>query len=159
MSDNLDALANWLQPLVVALEPAARHALAAQIARDLRTHTQATMRAQTAPDGAAWEARRQAITTAYSVRGSAAQAKKRRGPMMAKLAQAKYLKPTATANAAGLSFAQRVQRVASIHHHGLPDAVATGGPTYHYPERPLLGISDDITARVKDLVLAHLQGQ
>ncbi len=159
MASDLDALANWLQPLVSALAPAARRTLALQIARDLRTKTQANLRAQTAPDGTAWQARRQAITQAHSVRAGAAKAKQRRGPMMAKLRQTRYLPLHTSADEAGLDFAARVQRIAAIHHFGLPDRVAPGGAEHVYAERPLLGVSDDMAERIKELVVAHLRGE
>ena len=38
----LQDLANWLQPMLAALQPAARRTLAGQIARELRRQNQAT---------------------------------------------------------------------------------------------------------------------
>lgn len=152
MADNLDALANWLTPLLAAIEPAGRRALAVKIAADLRQDTQAHMRAQTGPDGQAWQPRKPP-----SLREQAAATRKRRGPMMPKLRQARYLQRKATPDAASLSFAERVLRIARVHHFGEIDRVAIGGPQYPYPARPLLGISDEMTERIKAVTLAHLQ--
>ena len=154
----LQDLANWLQPMLAALQPAARRTLAGQIARELRRQNQATMRAQTSPDGEPWEARRKRIVGSRSPRSGAARARQRTGPMMAKLRQTRYLPLHANADEAGLGFAARVQRIAAIHHFGLPDRVAPGGAEHVYAERPLLGVSDDMAERIKELVVAHLRG-
>lgn len=152
-TDNLDALATWLTPLLSAIEPAGRRALAVKIAADLRKDAQAHMRAQQAPDGTAWEKRRPP-----SLRDQAMQARKRRGPMMAKLRQTRYMPYQARPDSASLSFASRVLRIAQVHHFGLVDNVAPG-TQYPYPARPLLGLTDEMTERIKELTLAHLQGE
>lgn len=152
MSDNLDQLATWLSPLLAALEPAGRRALAAKIAADLRRDNLANMRAQRAPDGSAWEKRRPP-----SIRDRAMATKKRRGPMMVKLRR--HLRRYTSPDEAALYFAGRVLRVARVHHFGQVDQVARGGPQYPYPARELLGLSDDMTERIKDLTLHHLQGK
>lgn len=153
----LQDLANWLQPMLAALQPAARRTLAGQIARELRRQNQATMRAQTSPDGEPWEARRKRIVGSRSPRSGAARARQRTGPMMAKLRQTRYLPTTASADAATLTFAGRVLRIARVHHEGLVDHVAPGGPEHTYAARPLIGISDTTADAIRALVLAHLQ--
>lgn len=150
------ALATWLQPLIGALQPAARRALAGHIARELRRANQASMRAQTAPDGTPWEARRARINAAHGVRAGAARARQRSAPMMVKLRQARYMPTSATPDEATLSFAGRVLRIARVHQFGLPDRVAPGGPQHVYAERPLIGLADDTTDTIKQLVLDHL---
>lgn len=155
MSD-LHALANWLQPLIGALQPGERRSLARHIARELRSYTQASMRAQRAPDGTPWQARRARIISQHGVRAEAERARQRKGPMMVKLRQARYLHTSASEDEAALEFAGRVARIARVHHMGLPDRVARGGPEHVYAERPLIGISPEIVAAVKTIVLDHL---
>lgn len=147
MAADIDALATWLAPLLAKLEPAARAALAGRLAHTMREHQQRTMQAQTAPDGSAWPKR-------LPRPGDLQQ---RRGPMFGKLAAAKFLKPSATANEAAVAFIARAQRIARVHQFGLPDRVTPGGPTHTYAERPLIGLPDDLVASIKDAVLDHLQ--
>ena len=156
MSADVHALATWLQPLIGALQPAARRGLAAHIARELRRANQASMRAQQSPDGQAWEARRARITAANSLRAGAARARQRTAPMMVKLRQARYLPTTATPDEAALTFAGRVLRIARVHQFGLPDRVAPGGPQHVYAERPLIGLSEELTDNIKRMVIEHL---
>lgn len=156
MSNDVAALATWLQPLIVALEAPARRTLAAKIARELRRQNQASMRAQTAPDGTPWQARKARITAAHGVRAGLQKAKQRKGPMMAKLRQTRYLPISATADQASLTFAGRVLRIARVHQFGLPDRVAPGGPQHVYAERPLIGLSEELTDNIKRMVIEHL---
>lgn len=157
MSDDLQALTNWLQPLIAGLQPAARRQLASAIARELRRQTQRTMRAQTAPDGTPWQARRAAIVNAGGQRQRAASAKQRKGPMMAKLRLARNLPISASADQAAVTFAGRVLRIAGVHQFGLPDKVTANGPEHVYAARPMLGISDEMQDKVRALVVQHLQ--
>lgn len=50
----------------------------------------------------------------------------------------------------------RSARIARVHQYGLRDAVRPGGPTVQYPERVLLGFSEDDRKKVLDLLLEHL---
>lgn len=153
MSHTLNDLAQWLQPLVQALEPAQCRTLAASIAKELRRQTQASMRAQTAPDGTPWQPRK----PRRILRDNAAAARQRKGPMMARLRRTQNLPISATASEATLAFASRVARIADVHHHGLKDAVSIGGPEHVYAQRTLLGISDEGAQRIREQVLNHLQ--
>lgn len=157
MTADTQALATWLQPLISALQPAARRSLAVHIARELRRQNQDSMRAQAAPDGTPWQERKARINRAHGVRAGAASARTRKAPMMVKLRQARYLPTTATPDHAALTFAGRVLRIARVHQFGLPDSVAPGGPQHVYAERPLIGISDAATDHIKQLILNHLQ--
>ena len=75
------------------------------------------------------------------------------------LAAAKYLRAQATPSEATVSFADRVQRIARVHHYGETDAVNhPDPPQYDYPARPLLGISDADLQAITQLLMKHLQG-
>lgn len=50
----------------------------------------------------------------------------------------------------------RAARIAHVHQYGLRDAVKPGGKVVQYPERILLGFTDDDVERIRDLLLEHL---
>ena len=153
----LQALEDWAGALLQRLAPAARRRLAMQVAQQLRRSQQKHMRAEQGPDGAAWEPRK-APTQSLRTRRSTLRDTKT-GPMMRGLAQAKYLRAQATPTEATVAFADRVQRIATVHHFGETDAVNNPNPPrYDYPARPLLGISDDDLQAITELLLNHLQG-
>ena len=79
--------------------------------------------------------------------------------MFVRLRTAKHLKAQATPSEATVAFAGRAERIARVHQFGLEDRVKPGGPTYRYPVRALLGITDAQVERVRDLVLSHLSGK
>lgn len=153
----LAELAGWLQPFISALEPRARRILAARIADHMQREVQRNMRAQQAPDGTPWQERRQRITRKQSLREYASSARVRNAPMMVKLRQARYLHKAATEHEAYLTFTGRVLHVATVHHYGLVDKVAPGGPQHVYAERPLLGLSDDGIEAIRRIVIDQLQ--
>lgn len=151
--DDLSHLTDWASGLLAQLQPASRAQLARRIAQDLRAANQARIKAQTTPDGSAFAPRRQPL------RQRAGQRATRRGAMFKKLRLASYLKASGNSAAAVVEFAAAVQRIAQVHHHGLRDRVnqrRAGGPEVTYTARPLLGISDADTERLRDLILDHL---
>ena len=155
MDDDLQRLEDWVAPLLARLSPAERRGLARAVARDLRAANAETMRAQTAPDGSAWEPRKNKLR---DERGRIKQKAKAQA-MFVRLRAAKHLKAQATTSEATVAFAGRAERIARVHQFGLEDRVKPGGPTYRYPVRALLGITDAQVERVRDLVLSHLSGK
>lgn len=155
MSQDLEQLTAWASGLLASLSDSSCKALAAQIAKDLRTANQARMTAQTAPDGTPYAPRKPQI------RARAGQKKLRSRMMFKKLRLNQYLKVRATSTAAVVEFAGAVQRIAQVHHRGLRDRVQKGGkgPEVQYTARPLIGISHDDTQRITDLILGHLSHQ
>ena len=146
----MQALENWAGALLQRLSPVEQQRLALNVARQLRRSQQKNMRAQQGPDGTAWQLRK---TPAKTLRDA------KTGPMMRGLAAAKYLRAQATPSEATVAFADRVQRIARVHHYGETDAVNNPNPPrYDYPARPLLGISDDDLQAITELLLNHLQG-
>lgn len=137
----------WLDALLAQLEPTARTKMLREVARDVRRIQQANITAQRAPDGTAWEPRR---VTARSKKGRI------RRKMFAKLKTTKYLKAQATSDTAEIAFVPAVQKLARVHHYGLRDRVNRRGTEVKYTERPLLGISDDILIKVKDIMIRYL---
>ena len=152
----MQALEDWAGALLQRLAPAEQQRLALQVAQQLRRSQQKHMRAQQGPDGAAWEPRKAPAQTLRTQRRTLRDTKT--GPMMRGLAAAKHLRAQATPTEATVAFADRVQRIARVHHYGETDAVNNPNPPrYDYPARPLLGISDDDLQAITQLLLSHLQ--
>lgn len=154
----LQAIETWAAALLARLGPAERRRLALRLAQQLRTSNQQRMRAQQAPDGSAWTPRKPQGGKIRSATGRALRAEAKKGPMMRNLAKAKYLRAQATPNDATVTFVERVQRIARVHHYGENDAVNyPNPPRYDYPARPLLGISEQDYQRIQALLLEHLR--
>lgn len=146
--DDLQALDDWLAPLLANLTPAARRQLARQVARDLRRSQQQRIAAQRNPDGSAYEPRKPQL---HERKGQI-----RRRAMFAKIRMATHLKTQATADEASVGFAGRVARIASVHQLGLRDRVRPDGPEIGYPRRQLLGLPRDDCASLRDMVLKFI---
>ena len=56
--DELQRIEQWLGPLLQQLQPAQQRTLARQLAQRVRKANQKTMAAQQAPDGTAWQPRK-----------------------------------------------------------------------------------------------------
>lgn len=147
--DDIDRLADWAVPLLAALQPQQRRQLARQIARELRTDNTKHMRAQVAPDGSPWTARK--TQPAREQRG-----KLRAGAMFTKMRLARHFKIRATDGEAAAFFKGMVERIARVHHYGLRDRVKPGGPMHEYAQRQLLGITPEFEQRVQDMIIDHL---
>jgi phage virion morphogenesis protein len=154
---DIQALETWAAGLLQKLAPAQRRRLLTDIARQLRSANTQRMRAQTDPEGQAWEPRKSPGPALRSQRERLRQQARAREPMFAKLRRAKHLKARTQGGAAVVEFIGRAQRIARVHHFGEPDAVNPGGPRYTYPARELLGISRDDYDRIRDTLLAHLR--
>jgi phage virion morphogenesis protein len=152
----LQALEDWAGALLQRLTPQQSQRLALQLARDLRNAQGRRMRAQKSPTGEAWEPRKPPQATLRST-GKRVLREGKTGPMMRGLAQAKFLRAQATPTDATVTFADRVQRMARVHHFGETDAVNhPKPPIYDYPARELLGISDSDLQRLRNRIFKHL---
>ena len=148
MNGDLEALETWAAPLLERLEPSERKKLARDIARELRKRQAARIKRQENPDGSPFEPRKpQARAQSGSIR---------RNAMFTKIRQAKYLKGRGTGDAATVGFAGRVARIARVHQRGLRARVERNGPKYNYPERKLIGYSDEDRAVIRDMILDRL---
>lgn len=148
-SDELDALAGWVEPLLRKLDPAERRKLMKEVSRDLRKNNQGRMKQQQAPDGQRWELRK-----TRNLRGKRGGIRKK--AMFTKLRTAKYLKIRTSPDSAGLAFTGVAGRIAYIHHYGLRAKVDPDGPDYHYPARELLGFSRSDLDLIADRILNHI---
>lgn len=165
MDPELQHLADWAAPLLDGLSPHERRTLALAVAKDLRADNVRTMRAQQAPDGTAWASRKAPARPIKARTAPTGQVRRRTRnaknaqAMFVKLRTTRHLKAGGTPSEALVQFVGRAERIARVHHHGLPDLVKPGGPTYNYPARPLIGITDAAAARIGDLILSHLKGK
>jgi len=148
--DNLHEVDAWLDALLAKLEPAERKKMLREVARDVRRIQQGNMTAQRAPDGSAWEPRR------LSARTKPGRIKRK---MFVKLKTAKYLKTKATGDSAEVAFVPAVQRLARVHHFGLRDRVSKRGITVKYSERQLLGLNEQTSDIIENIVLSWLKNQ
>ncbi|WP_054895521.1 MULTISPECIES: phage virion morphogenesis protein [unclassified Pseudomonas] len=149
MSD-LDALEQWVSPLLQRLEPTARTKLARTVAKDLRRSQQQRVIAQRNPDGTPYAPRK-----SRQLRGKKGRVR-RKLKMFQKMRTATYLKAQGDAKGASVGFAGRIARIANIHQRGLKDRVARGGAVVQYEQRELLGFTDAEIEQLRDTLLAHL---
>ena len=134
--------------LVGALEPAARKALALEIAKGLRQSESRRIAAQQNPDGSAFEPRKPQLRH---------RKKKLRAGMFAKLRTTTYLKAEGSSDAAVVRFASEVERIARVHQFGLRDRVNRRRDLeVAYPRRELLGFTKSDIEFIDRLVAAHL---
>lgn len=151
------ALETWAADMLAKLQPTQQRRLLVDMARRLRTANSRRMRAQTDPEGEAWEPRKPPGPALRSKRERLRQAAQQRQPMFAKLHQQKNLKARAQGGAAVVEFMGRAQRIARVHHFGETDTVNPGGPQYTYPARELLGVTQDDAALIRDALLDYLE--
>lgn len=150
MADALDALEDWAGPVLRALEPAQRKALAANLARRLRRSQQQRIATQKNPDGTAYVPRKP-----RELRGKAGHIK-RRAEMFRKLRTARYMRAKGDAQAITLSFAGRIARIARVHQYGLKDRAAPGAPDVRYAARALFGFTEADLDLIRDGLLEHI---
>lgn len=134
--------------LIGALSPASRRKLAAEIAKQLRAAQQQRIRQQKAPDGSPYETRKRQPLRAKKGRIKRA--------MFQKLRTSRYMKASGRNDAAVVEFTGKVQRIAQIHQLGLKDRPNPHAQDVQYPERQLLGFSQDDKQFVEELVFKHL---
>lgn len=143
ISGDLQLVEEWAEPLIRRLQPVQRRRLLMHLARGLRRRQAERIKAQQDPEGKAYAPRKPR-------RG------RKDGPMFARLRQTKHLKAVADPFGAAVGFAGRSARIARIHSEGGEERLATGGPLVRYPERPLLGYTDDDHDWVMSEVDAYL---
>ena len=144
---NLHELDTYLLGLLGKLDAPQRRALARAIAVELRRRQSTRIAAQRNPDGTAYEPRKPQLR---HKRGGI------RRSMFTRLRMARYMRVEASPNAAVISFAGKVRRIASVHHFGLRDRVNKNGLTAKYPGRELLGLDDGDVATIADALLGQI---
>ncbi|WP_435953212.1 phage virion morphogenesis protein [Dryocola sp. BD626] len=121
-----------LAGLIESLSPAARRRMATEMAKQLRASQQKRIKAQQAPDGTPYAARKR-----QPVKGKKGRVKR---AMFTKLRTNRYMKAKGTSDAAAVEFVGRVQRMARVHQEGLRDKPNRYSEAVQYEARPLIGI-------------------
>ena len=137
-----------LSGLLASLSPAGRRKMASDIAKKLRASQQQRIKRQKAPDGTPYASRKR-----QPIKAKKGRVKRE---MFAKLRTARYLKTTATGEAAVVEFAGKVQRIARIHQEGLKDKANRHSQPVQYEVRPLLGFGAADRQIVEDVMLSRL---
>ncbi|HHT8227545.1 TPA: phage virion morphogenesis protein [Citrobacter braakii] len=148
MSD-FKAFDDKIAGLIGALSPASRRKLAAEIAKELRRSQQQRIKQQKAPDGTPYQVRKRQPLRAKKGRIKRA--------MFQKLRTSRYLKASGRNDAAVVAFTGKVQRIARVHQHGLRDQPNPHAHEIQYPERQLLGFSQQDKKLVDSLTIAHFK--
>lgn len=154
--NDLDALAAYFEDLAGNLSPAGRLRLGLQLGRQIRASQSARIAAQQDPDGEPFAPRSRPPYRLRRRAGALREAKENGGPMFRKLRTAKHLKATATADEAAIGFTGRDARIAATSQYGLREAVGRG-IIARYPERRLLGLTDEERAGMLDVILAQIK--
>lgn len=147
---NLTPFEQRLEALIASLSPAGRRRLAVDIAKEIRQRQQQRIKSQTAPDGSAYTPRKR-----QPIKGKKGRVKRE---MFAKLRTTRYMKASGDDSVAAVEFTGKVQRIARVHQSGLKDKPGRDSPAVQYPERQLLGFSDDDQQLVESIIIRHLAG-
>lgn len=149
MSDDIfTPFDNRIAALIATLSPAGRRRLSAEIARTLRQQQQQRIKSQRAPDGTPYEARKP-----QAIRGKKGRVKRE---MFAKLRTDRYMKAIGNDSEAAVEFTGKVQRIARVHQYGLNDRPNLYSHGLRYPQRQLLGFSNNDKQLVISQILEHL---
>jgi len=139
-----------LEALIASLSPAGRRRMTVDIARAMRQRQQQRIKSQTTPDGSAYTPRKR-----QPIKGKKGRIKRE---MFAKLRTSRYMKASGDDSSAAVEFTGKVQRIARIHQSGLKDKPGRDSPAVQYPERQLLGFSDDDQQLVESIIIRYLAG-
>jgi len=148
MDAGVVALEAWMATALAVLAPAERRSLFRRIGRELLKRNRANIARQAGPDGTAWAPR------SRDRHGRVRKA----GKMMVGLRAARRLKATATPQGSEIGFTGRDARIATVHQLGALDYVdrAHSDAKARYPARPLIGLTPDDVALVRQAVLTFL---
>ncbi|MES9901127.1 MAG: phage virion morphogenesis protein [Sedimenticola sp.] len=152
MADNLQALEEWVQPLIANLSTARRRKLLRTLAVGIRQRQAKRIAAQKNPDGSAYAPRK---PRKASKKGRI----KRRAALFKEMRKTKHLRIRASANQASVGYSGRTARIARIHHEGQLAEVGKGGALYQYERRELLGFTPDDRDWIAQTVHDHLGSQ
>ncbi|MEH8744318.1 phage virion morphogenesis protein, partial [Klebsiella pneumoniae] len=134
-----------LAGLIAALSPAGRRRMTADIAKKLRQRQQQRIKSQKAPDGSPFAPRKRP-----PVRAKKGRIKRE---MFAKLRTNRYMKATGSDSAAVVEFTGKVQRIARVHQLGLKDKPSPKSAAVEYPQRQLMGFTDDDRQLVESVII------
>lgn len=138
--NNLQDLAPWAESFINTLSPKEQKALYRKLALALRKQNQKRLSKQQNPDGTKWQPRKKRIDRGSERKeGKVAKQKK----MMLGLRKAKHMKVQANRDGATVGYEGRIAEIARVHHYGLSEHSKWNNSTIRYPERELLGITEN----------------
>ena len=137
-----------LAGLIAALSPAGRRRMTVDIAKKLRQRQQQRIKSQKAPDGSPFAPRKRP-----PVRAKQGRIKRE---MFATLRTNRYMKATGNDNAAVVEFTGKVQRIARVHQLGLKDKPSSKSAAIEYPQRQLLGFTENDRQLVESVIIDYL---
>ncbi|NNC24262.1 phage virion morphogenesis protein [Salinisphaera sp. USBA-960] len=147
-SDDLQALEDWVQPILDRLAPAQRRHLTRKVAQDLRRRQRERIKSQRNPDGTPFKPRKSRHRTQSGAR--------QRKAMFNKIRTARYLKAKGDGHTATVGFTGRVARIARTHEYGQTAKVEKNGPRHDYPTRVLIGFAPTDVEAIRADVIRHL---
>ena len=155
MTDDLRALEQWLGRMQAGMAPARRRAAALKLGQALRRANLMRIGANVEPDGGAMEPRKASASEGGRVRQKAG------SRMFRRLRLAKAWTLTVDADGVEITPASSsIDKIAATHHFGQTDRVGRlrDGRTIRakYPERRLLGLTQDDRAAVLETAAAIL---
>lgn len=153
-----------IEDLTRRMAPAARKALSARIATDLRNSNAKRERANVEPDGAEMEprkAKRSGRARGKRLRDQVTKLRRtvKGGKMFLRASAPRYLRKESTAGEAQVGFVGAMARIMRVHQLGLRDTVTRdpSSPEVTYPARIVLGIAGDDRAHILETVADHLE--
>ena len=142
----LQALNDYLAPLLTKLSDAERRKLEMSIARKVRASQKTRIPRQQNPDGSAFVPRKKRLRDKKN---------KIKNKMFNLIKTSKYMKIERTSEGVAIGFMNRVANIARVHQYGLRDRVEKGGPTVKYDSRELLGFTPAELEMIESEVLDH----
>ncbi|MEN3968644.1 phage virion morphogenesis protein [Acinetobacter sp. BWR-L5] len=142
----LQALNDYLAPLLTKLSDAERRKLEMSIARKVRASQKTRITRQQNPDGSAFVPRKKRLRDKKN---------KIKNKMFNLIKTSKYMKIERTSEGVAIGFMNRVANIARVHQYGLRDRVEKGGPSVKYDSRELLGFTPAELEMIESEVLDH----
>lgn len=142
----LQALNDYLAPLLTKLSDAERRKLEMSIARKVRASQKTRITRQQNPDGSAFVPRKKRLRDKKN---------KIKNKMFNLIKTSKYMKIERTSEGVAIGFMNRVANIARVHQYGLRDRVEKGGPTVKYDSRELLGFTPAELEMIESEFLDH----
>lgn len=142
MTDQIQ-LDQAVRSFMAGLEPSRRRKTLRRMINELKRINSRRMAQEKGPDGTAWPERKGPPRSGKPAK------------MMAGLRR--NLKAAASSDRAVLGFPGRAGKIALVHHKGLSDAVAPGGPMIRYQVRELIGLADGDLEQLESILLEGIK--
>ncbi len=149
-TNDLNQINKLFDGLIERLSKQERKQLARDISRRLRASQAKRIKQNEAPDGSQFEQRKP--QPEWAKRKGAIKKKL----MFQKLIRTKYLKPRYTGDKASVGFVGLLAYIARQHQYGLSGRV-NQHLQVQYPERQLLGFTDEEQQMIEDVIISYLR--